>query len=29
MDFKAKTDNSLALATASIEETIAQHPNLS
>ena len=29
MDFKAKTDNSLALATASLEETIAQHPNLS
>ena len=29
MDFKAKTDNSLALATAGLEETIAQHPNLS
>ena len=29
MDFKAKTDKSLALATASLEETIAQHPNLS
>lgn len=29
MDFKEKTDNSLALATASLEETIAQHPNLS
>ncbi len=28
MDFKAKTDNSLALATAGLEETIAQHPNL-
>ena len=29
MDFKAKTDNSRATATASLEETIAQHPNLS
>ena len=29
MDFKAKTDNSRAAATASLEETIAQHPNLS
>ena len=29
MDFKAKTDNSRALATAGLEETIAQHPNLS
>ena len=27
MDFKAQTDNSRAAATASIEETIAQHPN--
>ena len=29
MDFKAKTDNSRATATASLEETIAPHPNLS
>ena len=29
MDFKAKTDNSRAAATASLEETIAQYPNLS
>ena len=29
MDFKAKTDSSRAAATASLEETIAQHPNLS
>ena len=29
MDFKTKTDNSRAAATASLEETIAQHPNLS
>ena len=29
MEFKAKTDSSRAAATASLEETIAQHPNLS
>ena len=29
MAFKAKTDSSRAVATASLEETIAQHPNLS
>ena len=29
MDFKAKTDSSRAAATANLEETIAQHPNLS
>ena len=29
MEFKAKTDSSRAVATASLDETIAQHPNLS
>ncbi len=29
MEFKAKTDSSRAAATANLEETIAQHPNLS